>query len=794
MALRVLTALMFLSLSTFAQYSCKQGKMLRHFTKSSAVDNMRSDTLDILNYHIDLEVTNFSGRTISGFCAIRFTPKMDNISNMNLDLLGLKVDSVLQNGNKIDFSYASPLLQIQLDQPYSLGDTSTVEVYYNGQVYPEAAGFGGFHFSGGYAYSIGVGFQTSPHNYGRSWFPCFDNFVERSTYTFDIKTLQGMVATANGVLVDRSPSAGGLTSNKWEMKDEIPTYLACIAVADYKTLSSVHQGVDKDILIELYAAAADTNSVKSGFAQLGSAIDAYEQAFGPYQWDKVGYSMVPLGGGAMEHATNIAYPIAGIGSETLMAHELAHSWWGNLATCHQAEEMWINEGMATYCEALFLEHTYGREAYEEEIDIIHREVVRFPHHFEETYWALDSVPERYTYGSHVYRKGADVAHTLRGYLGDELFFSGLTEFLEDHRFDDVSSAEMMTELSAITGVDLSDFFQNWVMSPGFAQFETRSFTSMPTAGNYDVSVVLGQKIKGAPALYNNVPLTISFMDSQWNMHHESVVMSGKEQSFDFSLPIDPVYVTVDFDNLISDAVTDDKLKITGNFFRQLANSNLSLSVRNVVDSAFLRIEHMWVAPDTNKASNNPYQLSTSRYIRIDGIIPESFDATMRMSYDARQTTGGDFGWLDHDLMSESMDTLRLFYRSSTSEDWEEYPYYRTGIIGPQRAFGTLLVDSVLKGEYTLGKRKSTSTGIKEEKLLGEDFSIYPNPNAGSFQIALESKASRPREYRIYDVQGKMMHRGEIPTGVTQHLVGTALKAGIYLVSVEGSQTKKLLVE
>ena len=164
---------------------------MRSFTKSSAEDNMRSDTIDVLNYHIDLEITNFSG------------PKMNNVGAISLDLLGMTIDSVMQNGAKLSYQYQSPLLKVSLDGQYNIIDTTEIQIFYNGQVYPEAAGFGGFHFQGGYAYSIGVGFQTSPYNYGRSWFPCFDNFKERSTYSFDIKTPNGMVATCNGELLER---------------------------------------------------------------------------------------------------------------------------------------------------------------------------------------------------------------------------------------------------------------------------------------------------------------------------------------------------------------------------------------------------------------------------------------------------------------------------------------------------------------------------------------------------------------------------------------------------------------
>ncbi|MGB0167292.1 MAG: M1 family metallopeptidase, partial [Luteibaculum sp.] len=406
--------------------NCNHYKQELHF-KSSELENMRSDTLDILNYHIELDISNIASRAISGSCTIDFQPKMDGVSSISLDLLGFTVDSIIQNGAPLSYSYNDTLLVAELDGIYDLGERSAIRVYYRGTPSIDPSGWGGFYMQSGYAFNLGVGFESYPHNFGRAWFPCFDNFVERSTYSFNIITAAGEIAACNGHLANRYNLPSGKVANEWIMEDKIPTYLACVAVSSYSTVHLSHAGKEKDIPIEIYALSNDTSAVKSSFANLGPAVDAFENAFGPYRWEKIGYSMVPFNSGAMEHATNIAYPrtsgVGGLGSETLMAHELAHSWWGNLATCHKAEEMWINEGMASYCESLFLEHVYGRGEYEEDVASRHLYVLRYPHHLEDGFWALDSVPLKHTYGDHVYRKGADIAHTLRGYLGDELFFS-----------------------------------------------------------------------------------------------------------------------------------------------------------------------------------------------------------------------------------------------------------------------------------------------------------------------------------------------------------------------------------
>src|SRR5690606_2565466 len=125
----------------------------------------------------------------------------------------------------------------------------------------------------------------------------------------------------------------------WHLPQSIPSYLACVAVAPYSVVTYPHQGIAEEFPVELHAKASDTTSLKSAFVHLGDAIEAFENSYGAYSWGKVGYTLVPFNAGAMEHATNIAYPIyaaSGLSQEALMAHELGHMWWGDLVTCETA--------------------------------------------------------------------------------------------------------------------------------------------------------------------------------------------------------------------------------------------------------------------------------------------------------------------------------------------------------------------------------------------------------------------------------------------------------------------------
>jgi aminopeptidase N len=177
--------------------------------------NERSDTIDVLNYNIRLDITNLTGQTIQGNTEITFTPLMNNVNEINLDLLELIVDSVKQGTTVLTWTYNDTLLKVNLPATMNPGDTNSVTVWYHGTPQGDASGWGGFYFQSGYAYNLGVGFDADPHTYGRVWHPCFDNFVERATYTQTIGTNSGRTSYCNGLMTTDTTDVNGV---RWSCK------------------------------------------------------------------------------------------------------------------------------------------------------------------------------------------------------------------------------------------------------------------------------------------------------------------------------------------------------------------------------------------------------------------------------------------------------------------------------------------------------------------------------------------------------------------------------------------------
>ena len=769
------------------------------FVSKLTANNSRSDTFDILNYTLNLTIANFTTKVISGNCLINFTAKVNGVNQLDLDLLKLTVDSITQHDTLLSHTYNDTLLQINLLHALQVSDSDSVRVYYHGVPQQDATGWGGFYFTSTYAYNLGVGFGADPHAYGRIWFPCFDNFVERSTYSFNITTASGKKAACNGTLVNHQINPNTTETWSWRLNSTIPTYLACVAIAAYKTVHQNYSGLNGQVPVELQGVAADTTNIKNSFIHLEDAFHIYEQHYGPYLWEKIGYSFVPFTGGAMEHATNIAYPRTfangSLAYESFMVHEFSHHWWGDLITCKTPEDMWINEGMASYSEELFVENQYGKSLYLSNIKNNLSEILHFTHHKEGGYQAISGVPHDLTYGDHVYLKGKAVAHSLRGYMGDSLFFTGIKALMNNRKFSAVTSYDMRDELENATGLNLHDFFNDWVFAPGFPHFAVDSFKVNSGALPYSTEVFVKQKLSGAPHYYQQVQLEITFLDSLWNVQTAQVIMSGKDSSFTFLLPIRAKFVAVNFNQKLCDAVSSETkvIKTTGTV--NFANARMNLTVQALSDSVFLRVEHNWTAPDSLKDLSKHFQLSPNRYWKVDGLINLGFIASAKLVYDGRTIGYTGTSYLDNDLITGKEDSLVLLYRENAGADWGIYPHYTKTMGNVNDKTGSISLDSLKKGEYVLAMRNAPLAVEKPKKETTSEFRIYPNPAGNKLNIELLQDKNNFSDVDIYDSSLKLYESYKVQNG--QHnLVVSSMDwpEGIYFVIITHHITQQTIMQ
>jgi aminopeptidase N len=712
-----------------------------------------------------LEIRNFSKTEIKGFTDVEIVAKKAPLSSINLDFLALMVDSIRKGNYTVDFFHQGKQLKIEL--PFlSVGDTQTIRVFYHGKPVKDPS-WGGFFFSEDYAYNMGVGMASYPHSYGRIWFPCIDEFTDKSTYTFNILTDADKKAICGGMLKN-SVNMDTTILWRWELTDPIPTYLASVAVGKYKAYKDTFHSVLGEILpIEIYADSITMLKVPGSFVNLKTFIHTFENRWGACRWQRVGYVVVPFNSGAMEHATSIAYPRYAVDGTTakqnLISHELAHFWFGNLITCSNSHNMWINEGFATYG-ALLCDEVLDIPVYKARVRSMHSSALSRAHLDK---FALDNVPINATYGTASYQKGGLVAYTLRHYMGDELYFSSIKQFLDENKYSNVTSAEFFQKLSQISYMDLTDFYLGWVHQPGFLNFNIDS-VKLKDKSNNIYQIAFKQRLHYAEYFANNNTVDVEFVSASGERKLvERMQFSGESDIVEVELPFEPVFWAIDPNGKMGDACYDYTLLISKTGTTNWTDAFFRIQVDNISGESMLRMEYNPFAP--TKAKNihpDIFRISEKRFWRVGFLQYSNMQAQYLFSYN--QTS-------DKELMQGyTKENLVLLYRRDAAHDWQIIPTTVTGA----NASGRLIANEILPGEYTLGI--GNNLNIKE---LENIFEIFPNPTTGELRIT--NYELRVESIAIYDVLGchvgtySISHENERKTLDISHLA-----TGAYFARIE----------
>lgn len=734
--------------------------------RSEDPGNMRSDTLDILKYSLSLDMTEMNANTLKGACTVDFKSKMNNIGWINLDLLQLQVDSIKSSGTHLNFTHNDEIVHVALPQSLNIDDSFQLTVYYRGTPITDAT-FGGFYFQGGYAYNLGVAFSDDPHNYGRAWFPCFDNFVERSAYDVQVLTNNGRTAYCGGLRTSVESVGQDSLLTSWSLEQEIPTYLASVAVTNYTHVEKSFESISGETIpIWLTARPSDTTMMKQSFVNIASCSQDFEEDYGLYRWPRVGFVLVPFNGGAMEHATNIAYPrFAADGSlayETLFAHELSHHWWGDLVTCRNAEDMWLNEGWASYSESIFLENQYGAATYLSDVRSKHKDALLNAHRDDGGRYPVSGVPTEITYGSHVYIKGADMAHTLRGYMGDDDFFTAIKAYMEEYQFRDVSSEDMRDFFQGYTDANLTDFFDDWIFQEGYPEYRVR--TALNTSGN-NWDVIIDQHHHYNPELYNNVPMELTVLDDNGNRHYYDVLLSGASTIASVQLPdgINPSAFFLNENCAISEAVLAENRTITNTATQNFTYAEAILSVMNLggAPSVMVRVENHFAAANPGQTQAE-FFISPDRWWNIyhNGNEASAVHCLLKYYGNSSQNNFYDplfFEYLQANGLTEN--DIIMVYRPDGSTPWQEVEEYTVQTTSNVTNWlGEVTMMNIRSGQFAWAVRTGEISVDEKEKPLIDMYhnrhSIVVRPNHQQGTI------------RVFDMAGKLVMRKSVKEDIT----------------------------
>jgi len=747
--------------------------------------------IDILHYDLSLSIQNLSAKTISGTTKVTVNSKVANLESISFDLLKLNVINVSINNQLQPFSQTDSTLFITLLTNRKLNDTFDLQITYNGKTTTDAL-WGGFYFSGNYAYNMGVAFQSKPHNFGRCWFPCIDNFTDRATYSFHITTDSSFVAVCNGLKQPEVKNADGSITWNWHLSQTIPTYLASVAVGKYEFIKYEFTGLNRTYPIWLATVAADTAKAKASFAKLNNALQCFEEKFGAYPFEKVGFVGVPFNAGAMEHATNIAYPNYAINGninyETLFAHELSHMWWGDLATCRTAEDMWLNEGWASYCEALFLECAYGKERYMADIKAKSIEVMKTAAQNDGAWYPVSGVPHEATYGTHVYKKGALIVHTLRNMMGDSAFFAACQSYLSLYRFTDVSSENLKNEFQRFTSINLTNFFMRWIYEPGnidVALLKTMENTT--PNGIVKKTYELSEWNRYKKGYNDKLPIFVEIYYKDSISKKNVILKNGSTTITTLEHPLqNPIqYIMLNENQEVILGKNIEKVAVGKTGSISLPNVNINLNVQKIVDSALLIIEHHWSsAPIPFSLHPEGIRISGERYWTVSGILPTSFETWAYFNYDGLANS-----FLDTELLQQVIneDSILLLYRPDNGFEWQIHTDHTFQPFSSKTdKIGRFWVNKLKKGDYAFGLRDSKAVGLIDVKTPQKEKSFLIVPNPANDNLTIQFKESiYVKRIHLYSLQGALIKNIIIEQKVNQVPVNISfLNPNQYIILAE----------
>ena len=627
------------------KYLCSHEKSASRWQAQNSTLNQNQEKIDIKFYELNLDI-DFNSSRIHG--SVTVNGVIGNIypDFIELDLYdNMTVDSILQNNIPILYLHENDMLKIPLSD-ITLDDENlfSLTIFYQGT--PDHCGAGGFKFDE--HQNIGHVWTLSEAYCARSWWPCKDDPSDKADSVNIIVSVPiepAYIVASNGLL-----SSTTINNNKktyfWKERYPITTYLVSLAIYPYtKWVDQYVSPISSDtMLIEHYVFPDRYEASYPNYSLTKDMLSFFSELFGEYPFisEKYGHADFTWGGG-MEHQTLSSM---GSFSQNLMVHELGHSWWGNLITCKTFNDIWLNEGFARYCQALWAEHMYGREAY---FDFMNNHAY---------YGAGTIYVENPSSNSQIfsaglsYNKASWVLHMLRHKVGETMFFDILKSYASNDSlsYNAASTSDFQKVCEDISGLDFEQFFQQWIYGEKYPKYELSWWHE--GNGIYNVKIDQVQSYN-----FFSMPIDLKFSGSAGPMLVDTTIVienNNSSQLYEFSgfnflvenVMLDPenwilkeaTYSVNEIDNILPDRVEvekafpnpfNSKVKLSFYINPQFGDTHVNVNifdlrgkiVESLIDNEFIPGYHttFWNA---NGKSSGVYfiQLATDNYIDSQKIL------------------------------------------------------------------------------------------------------------------------------------------------------------------------------
>jgi aminopeptidase N len=525
----------------------------------------RQRTFDVQNYLIK---TNFDvkNQTVFGDTTISLKPLKDGLKTVELDAENLKFTTVKLTGSQdLTFRTSDEKVFVDLDRSYLASETISVQFVYSAKpkkgVYfvDEGKHKGNIH-------SSQIWTQGEPEE-ARHWFPGYDFPDDKATTEQFITAQKDETVVGNGELVGKIENADSTVTWHYKTNFVHSTYLTSFIIGKYLKIEDKYQ----DIPLGFYLYPSETKIYDKAFSNTKDIFKTFENLLKiDYPFNKYDQTIVAeFKFGGMENITatslsdtEIYFAEFDFGKDTtidLVSHELAHSWFGNMVTCKNWAELWLNEGFATFMEAAYREKAFGKTDYLRKINEDARQYFGYESSAKNKRGLYNQFakPDDSIFDEVTYQKGGVVLHMLRSEVGDEVFWKAVNVYLNRHRFGNVETKDLQAVFEEVSGRKLDLFFKQWVYGAGYPNLNVKQSYKR---SSQILKIDIEQKQSDFPTFV--MPLAIDIVTAK-GKRTEKLLLDRKSHSFQIPLEGEPISLTFDPDERIPlKKMTVGKLKIS----------------------------------------------------------------------------------------------------------------------------------------------------------------------------------------------------------------------------------------
>jgi aminopeptidase N len=584
----------------------------------------RSRTYDVLHYKIEVSFDEVQ-RTVNGRVSTTLVPFLPDLRQVVFDAEEMNIRQVATgNANALAYTVGPKTLTVTLDRPYSYHDTLTLVTEYSCTphrglffVQPDSA-----YLST--PWQIWTQGEDMDNHF---WFPCYDFPNDRATTEVIATVRSSYTVLSNGKLLKVTEDRKNKTRTfHWKLAKPHVSYLVMLAIGEYAVL---RDSVGK-LPLEYYVYPQHVDDARVCFQSTPDILRFFTTTIGfAYPWEKYAQVLIrDFTAGGMENTSacslmdNAAVYDARQRLDdspvSLIAHELAHQWWGDLVTCKDWRHLWLNEGFASYFDPLYHEKSLGRD----EFDYSMYEAQLAGINCDKTLGRKPIVSVG-SYGANLYPRGASVLHMLRFLLGDSLFFRSLTHYITKHQYGVVETNDLKVAIEETTGQNLYWFFDQWVYKAGYPSFSVSS-TWDDTTKCVRLHVEQTQKLDSLTGIFRS-PVDIEITTGSQPIVHR-VEITTRDTVFVLPAPEKPRLVIFDKRNWILKELrfekTDEELQDQMNSAAHPVDR-----LRAVKQAGLASRSERFIPALVDRALHDPFWAVRREAIHALGVVADPKDST-----------------------------------------------------------------------------------------------------------------------------------------------------------------------